>query len=70
MGKTGKARHEMQRNEKQKEERKRMKEERNKGKKTENEWKNAKINRELGSTRPLRRYPGSMAPTPVIVLTG
>ena len=56
--------------EKQKEERKRMKEERNKGKKTENKWKNTKINREVGSTRLLRRSPGSMAPTPVIDLTG
>ena len=55
MGKTGKARHGTQRNGKTKEERKRMKEEREQGKKTENEWKNAKINKEVGSTRLLRR---------------
>ena len=56
--------------ERQKEERKRMKEERKQRKKTENEWKNAKINKEAESTRLLRRSLSLMAPTPVIVLTG
>ena len=56
--------------EKQKEERKRMKEEREQGKKTGNKPRNARTNKEVGSTRLSRRSPGLMAPTPVIVLTG
>ena len=68
----GQERLDLERNEmeKQKEERKRMKEERNKGKKTENEPKNMRTNKGVESTRLLRRSPGLMAPTPVIVLTG
>ena len=56
--------------ERQKEESKGMKQERNKGKKTENEWKNTKISKKVGSTRLSRRSPGLMAPTLVIVSTG
>ena len=68
MGKTGNTRHGMQQNGKT--EGGKGKKKGNKGKKTENEWKSTKINREVGSTRLSRRSPGSMAPTPVIVLTG
>ena len=66
----GKTRHGMQRNGKT--ERGKKKNERRKGTKErrQNEWKNAKINKEVGSTRLSRRSPGSLAPTLVIVSTG
>ena len=68
MGKTGKDRHAMQRNGKM--ERGKKKNERRKGTKERRQKMSAKISREVGSTKLLRRSPGLMAPTLVIVLTG
>ena len=71
MGKTGKTRHGMQQNGKA--ERGKKKDERRKGTKERRQkmsGKNVKINKEAESTRFLRRSLGSMAITPVIVLTG
>ena len=71
MGKTGKTRHGMQQNGKtERGEKKNKRRKGTKGKKTENEWKNAKTNKEAESTRLLRKSLGLMVPTPVIVLTG
>ena len=55
--------------ERQKEERKRMKEEREQRKRKENDWKNAKTNKEAELTKLLRKSLGLTAPTPVIVWT-
>ena len=70
MAKTGNLDMEHNEMKNQKEERKSMKEEREQRKEDRKQVENAKINKEVGSTRLSRRSPGLMAPTPVIVLTG